>query len=102
MNGARYESACARVGEPRSTSCDDIAVPPGVWFTVGYHDRWWQQRAILLYFKALLPKAQDDRTITTAATVNQSAGGTPLSTQLVDLGSPTRDQADRLAAPLVC
>jgi predicted alpha/beta-fold hydrolase len=67
-----------------------------------YYDRWWQQRAILLYFKALLPKAQDDKTITTNATVNQTAGGTPLSTQLVDLGSPTRDEADRLAAPLIC
>ena len=65
MNGARYESACARGGEPRSTSCDDIAVPPGVWFTVGYHDRWWQQKAILLYSKELLPSASSDASLKT-------------------------------------
>jgi hypothetical protein len=67
-----------------------------------YYDRWWQQRAILLYFKALLPHAQGDPTIGTTATVNQTAGGAPASSQLVDLGSPTRAQADALAVPPIC
>jgi predicted alpha/beta-fold hydrolase len=67
-----------------------------------YYDRWWQQRAILLYFKALLPRTRDDASIGTAATVNETAGGAPASSQLVDLGSPTRAEADALAAPAVC
>ena len=67
-----------------------------------FYDRWWQQRAILLYFKSELPGAADDRTVTTAPTVNESPGGPPLSSQLVDLGSPTRAQADSYLAPFVC
>jgi dienelactone hydrolase len=67
-----------------------------------YYDRWWQQQAILLYFKALLPGGSTDRTVTTAATVNQTPGGAPLSQQLVDLGSPTRAEADSYLAPFIC
>jgi len=67
-----------------------------------YYDRWWQQRAILLYFKALLPAAKDDKTIGTTPTVNQTAGGAAASTQTVDLGSPTRAEADALTAPPIC
>ena len=67
-----------------------------------FYDRWWQQRAILLYFKSELPGAADDRTVTTEPTVNQTPGGTLLSTQLVDLGSPSRADADSYLAPFVC
>jgi predicted alpha/beta-fold hydrolase len=67
-----------------------------------YYDRWWQQRAILLYFKALLPNASTDATIRTTPTVNQTPGGTPASSQLVDLGSPTPAQADALAHAPIC
>ena len=67
-----------------------------------YYDRWWQQEAIILYFKAMLPGAAADHTITTSATVNQTPGGSPLSAQLVDLGSPTKAQADSYLAPYVC
>ena len=67
-----------------------------------YYDRWWQQRAILLSFKALLPRAQDDRTIGTTPTVNKTPGGVPAAAQLVDLGTPSRAEADALAAPSVC
>jgi alpha-beta hydrolase superfamily lysophospholipase len=67
-----------------------------------YFDRWWQQRSILLYFKALLPKAAKDRSVGASPTVNQTAGGTPAFTQLVDLGSPTRAEADALAHPPIC
>jgi predicted alpha/beta-fold hydrolase len=67
-----------------------------------YYDRWWQQRAILLYFKGVLPGARDDKTVGTTPTVNQSSGGAPLSSQLVPLGSPTRAQADSYLAPFIC
>jgi predicted alpha/beta-fold hydrolase len=67
-----------------------------------YYDRWWQQEATLFYFKAMLPGAASDPEITAAATVNQTAGGAPLSSQLVDLGSPTPEQADSYLAPYVC
>lgn len=67
-----------------------------------YYDRWWQQEAILLYFKAMLPGAGSDAEITAAATVNQTPGGAPLASQLVDLGSPTTQQADSYLAPYVC
>lgn len=67
-----------------------------------YYDRWWQQMAILLYFKAMLPGAAGDPTLTIAATVNQTPGGAPLAVQLVDLGSPTRQQADSYLAPYIC
>jgi alpha-beta hydrolase superfamily lysophospholipase len=62
-----------------------------------FFDRWWQQKAILDYFKALLPGAGTERAVTTRATVNRTSGGTPMSTQLVSLGSPDRKQEQRLA-----
>jgi predicted alpha/beta-fold hydrolase len=67
-----------------------------------YYDRWWQQKAILLYFKQLLPGAASDASIKTDATVNQTPGGSAMSSQLVDLGSPTRAQADSFLAPFIC
>jgi len=67
-----------------------------------FYDRWWQQRAILLYFKQLLPGAAVDPGVTTTPTVNQTAGGASLAAQLIDLGSPTRQEADSHLAPYVC
>lgn len=67
-----------------------------------YYDRWWQQEAILRYFKDLLPDAAGDAAITIGATVNQTPGGTALQSQLVDLGAPTRAQADAYLAPYIC
>jgi dienelactone hydrolase len=67
-----------------------------------FFDRWWQQRAILLYFKSLLPFAASDPTISTDASVNQTPLGTPASTQTVDLGAPSRSWADAQLAPYVC
>lgn len=65
-----------------------------------FYDRWWQQRSILLWFKSML--ASKDPTIGTDATVDQTPLGAPASTQLVDLGSPTRAWADAQLAPYVC
>ena len=59
-----------------------------------FFDRWWQQRAILLYFKALLPGVDKNNAVTTSATVNQTPFGLPASAQTVDLGAPTRAWAD--------
>ena len=67
-----------------------------------FFDRWWQQRSILLYFKNLLPGAAADPTVETGATVNQTPGGGPAGSQLVDLGSPSRADADALLAPNPC
>jgi len=67
-----------------------------------FFDRWWQQRAMLLYFKSLLPGASHDATIGVDATVNQTPGGSPASSQTVDLASPTRAWADSQLAPYVC
>jgi dienelactone hydrolase len=67
-----------------------------------FYDRWWQQEAMLLYFKSELPGAAGDPTVTETPTVNRSPAGAPLSTQLVDLGSPTRAQADSYLAPFIC
>ena len=67
-----------------------------------FYDRWWQQRAILLYFKGMLPCTQGDPTIGTTPTVNQTEGGAPAREQLVDLGASTRALADAQAAPFVC
>lgn len=64
-------------------------------------DRWWQQAAILDYFKALLPDAAR-RAVTANPTVNTTPGGAALSSQLVALGHPTRSQANALMAPYVC
>jgi dienelactone hydrolase len=65
-----------------------------------FFDRWWQQRAILLWFKDLL--APNDTAIATDASVNQTPGGLPASAQTVDLGAPTRAWADAQLAPYVC
>lgn len=67
-----------------------------------YDDRWWQQEAILTYFKRELPGAATDRMVSTTATVNQTPGGSPLADQLVSLGQPTRASADSYLAPYVC
>ena len=64
-----------------------------------FFDRWWQQSAVLTYFKTLLPT---DASITTLPTVNQTPGGAALASQLVDLGSPTRASADARVAPYIC
>ena len=65
-----------------------------------FFDRWWQQRSILLYFKALI--GSRDLTIGTDPTVNQTPGGTPASSQTVDIGAPTRAWADSQLAADVC
>jgi predicted alpha/beta-fold hydrolase len=67
-----------------------------------FFDRWWQQRAILLYLEAMLPGASKDATIGTAATVSQTPGGAPAGAQLVPLGAPSRAWADAQLAPYVC
>lgn len=67
-----------------------------------FFDRWWQQAAILDYFKALLPGAAHDTAVTASPTVNQTPGGEALADQLVTLGHPNRAQADALMAPYVC
>jgi predicted alpha/beta hydrolase len=64
-----------------------------------YYDRWWQQKAILTYFRALLPGAE--RT-STAATVNRTPGGRPLAEQTVNLAGATRAAADAQLAPYIC
>lgn len=65
-----------------------------------FFDRWWQQRAILLWFKAMI--ASRDVSVGTDATVNQTPLGAPASTQTVDLGMPSRAWADAQLAPYVC
>jgi predicted alpha/beta-fold hydrolase len=67
-----------------------------------FFDRWWQQRALLLYFKAMLPRAASDVTIGTDATVLRTAGGSDASTQTVALGPSSRSWADAQLAPYVC
>jgi len=57
---------------------------------------------LLLHFKALLRGAGKHATVGVDATVNQSPGGSPASTQTVDLASPTRAWADSQLAPYVC
>jgi predicted alpha/beta-fold hydrolase len=65
-----------------------------------YYDRWWQQEAILDYFHAMLSGSR--RTTSTAATVNQTPGGAPLSSQTVSLAGASRASADAQLAPYVC
>jgi dienelactone hydrolase len=67
-----------------------------------FFDRWWQQRAILLYFKAMIPEAQSDSAVTTAATVNQTSGGPAFGDQLVPLAGASRAATDALLAPYIC
>lgn len=64
-----------------------------------YFDRWWQQKAILTYFHDLLPGAA---ATSEQATVNQTAGGTPISDQTVSLAGATRASADAQLAPYIC
>jgi len=64
-----------------------------------YYDRWWQQKAILTYFHALLPSAGPT---STAATVNRTPGGTPISSQTVSLDGATRASANAQLAPYIC
>jgi dienelactone hydrolase len=66
-----------------------------------FYDRWWQQRAILLYFKTLLPAAAGGAKVTTAPTVNQTSGGLAFGDQLVPLMA-TKASADALLAPYIC
>lgn len=68
-----------------------------------FFDRWWQQSAILDYFRALLPGASGRTSpVTAAPTVNQTPGGSALADQLVPLGHPSPAQADADMAPYVC
>jgi hypothetical protein len=67
-----------------------------------FFDRWWQQRAILLYLKSQLPGVASNDSVGTAPTVNQTPGGLPAGLQTVPLGAPDRRTADGLLAPYVC
>jgi dienelactone hydrolase len=67
-----------------------------------FYDRWWQQRATLLYFKGVLPGAASNFALGTLPTVNRTPGGASFGSQLVPLGAPTRADADALLAPYVC
>jgi dienelactone hydrolase len=68
-----------------------------------FYDRWWQQRAALLYFKETLPDAAAP-SVGTEPTVNRTPGGAPFGEQLVPLGTPSRADADEIAfaAPFIC
>ena len=67
-----------------------------------FFDRWWQQRAILLYFKTVLPSAAKDSAVATAPSVSQTPGGLPFGDQLVPLAGATRATTDAQLAPYVC
>jgi hypothetical protein len=67
-----------------------------------FFDRWWQQRAQLLYFKTTLPSATGSAAVTTMPTVNQTAGGLPFGDQLVPLAGATKASADSMLAPYIC
>jgi dienelactone hydrolase len=66
-----------------------------------FFDRWWQQRAILLYFKETLPTAVLDPAIGTNPTVNQTPLGATAGSQTVAL-TESRAWADAQLAPYVC
>jgi dienelactone hydrolase len=68
-----------------------------------FYDRWWQQRAALLYFKETLPDAASPA-VGAEPTVDRTPGGAPFGEQLVSLGTPTRAEADAtaFAAPFIC
>ena len=66
-----------------------------------FFDRWWQQRAILLYFKGLLPSAAGSAKVTSTPTVNQTSGGPAFGEQLVPIAA-TKASADAQLAPYVC
>ena len=67
-----------------------------------FFDRWWQQRALLLYFKTMLPGTDHDATVGMDATVNQTPGGSAASSQTVALGAMSRASADAQLAPYIC
>jgi hypothetical protein len=64
-----------------------------------FFDRWWQQEAILTYFKGLLPSGSD---VTTAATANQTSGGATFTSQEIPIPSLTPAAADAQLGPYVC
>jgi predicted alpha/beta-fold hydrolase len=66
-----------------------------------FFDRWWQQRAILLYFKTTLATAAGSAKVTTTPTVNQTPGGLAFGEQLVPLAA-TKASADAKLAPYIC
>lgn len=68
-----------------------------------FYDRWWQQRAMLLYFKEALPDAASPA-VSVEPTVNATPGGEPFGAQLVPLGTPSRADADAIAfaSPYIC
>jgi dienelactone hydrolase len=68
-----------------------------------FYDRWWQQRAALLYFKETLPDASQ-AAVGVEPTVWRTPGGAPFGQQLVPLGAPTRAEADGIAfaSPYIC
>lgn len=65
-----------------------------------YDDRWWQQRAILTYFAALLPHSA--HSVSKHATVDRSPGGTPVRGQLVKLGHPSPKRSRSLQGGYPC
>jgi hypothetical protein len=65
-----------------------------------FYDRWWQQQAILDYFKSMLGAA--DPSIHTATTVNQTPGGAAFSSHLLDIPAQSPADADASLAPFVC
>jgi len=67
-----------------------------------FYDRWWQQEAILLYFKQQLPGAAKDPWIAAQPTVNQTPGGAAAGSQTVGLGAPSPAWADAQLAPSIC
>jgi hypothetical protein len=67
-----------------------------------FFDRWWQQRAILLYFKNTLPSATSDPEVTSTPTVNRTAEGLAFGEQLVPLAGANKTTADAMLAPYVC
>jgi dienelactone hydrolase len=67
-----------------------------------FFDRWWQQRAILLYFKETLASATRDLTISTSPTVNETPGGASAAAQTVALGPTSTAWADAQLASDLC
>ena len=66
-----------------------------------FFDRWWQQRAILLYFKGLLSAATGSAKVTSTPTVNQTSGGPAFGEQLVPIAA-NNASADAHLAPYAC
>jgi Serine aminopeptidase, S33 len=65
-----------------------------------FYDRWWQQGAILTYFKTLL--GGGDASITTTPTVNQTPGGASFGSQLVAIDAPTPAAVDASLHGFAC